>query len=1368
MLYDEYKEKLEKRRRVFVRVWHFRALIILCVLLLLAAVGALLGVKGIIYGLSVPQSVEYGVPYDVSANAMLGEAIVQYRSEGGEWSENKPVAAGKYECRAVGRGAFGIVRESGVCEFEITRAHCIIEIDEDNLVYGEIPRFSAQLRNGDELRINDYTLVFEDGKARISIATDGISAISKSGEDMALSYEFEAHDKEILSVLRSIEVRTATREFTYDGKAHHDNSSEVISPRKLANGDRLEISTPELTETGKIVNSVLVYRIYDSAGADVTGHYSVNFIAGVLKVNRRPITVQTASDEFTYDGQEHSYGLESLSLIEGELVDGQELFCIAPAVFTEAAENGYTDRIAFGIRNRAGETKTDNYEIARSFGEITVNKRQVDIYSPDKESEYSGKAQGYSVGDYSAERAGQAQSGLVEGHELSVVEPFTAIDAGTYINEPVISVTDGAGRDVTANYKFGHVGGNLKISPRRVKFVTDVQTTEYDANPHRCEVFSVAADFPLVIGHVANLVFPAHTEAGVYNDLPTELTIYEGAKDVTSNYAPEWQIADFKITQREISIYTEDGEHVYDGSPYSNAAATAKRVLAGHKFIPTVTNVSQITYIGETQNICDVSWKITDTAGKDVTQNYTLPSGNMNYGYLKVMPRPLSFSTEGFTAEYDGEEHRPDEDGGLRAANLAPGENIEFQILSELPSIRDVGRMENVVHFEYEIYGKDGGKTKDNYALSGNVNYGFMVITPRIITVKTQSVTAVYDALPHFEESYNISEGKLADGQNIELEFGKLTEAGSMQNRPQSYHVYDGAGADVTHNYSINFDCGTINVEKRVVTYDTESDSFTYDGTEHYKSNHTLAEGSYAPVEGHVVSLIYKTFTDAGEYENTPEVRDITDAEGVSVKHNYDVRFNSGTIIIDKRRVTLTMKSVEWMYDGEAHTFYGDGAYDVTDGSFVTGHGSTKLGGWLFEKAGEWPHTPTGDRDVYTKEGASVGKNYELTWKDGKITIEKRPVTVTTLDVEWVYDAQNHITDENALITYPSDGLGHTVLLDMDEFTDAGTYTNTCNKVTILRDSDDVSDNYSITVLNSGKVTIDKRYVCFTTYGATSKISDFNKGIWVYDGQEHFYDVWSTTITDETKGLVKITDRLGETIEHHFVWSDFTKVKDITDTEYAVGYVQNVFKDLLISDENGDNVTENYDLKTNWGELRVKSPVVINVSSVSKPYDGEPLTLTDRDWYIVKKPPDTDAKNIKISLKGQITEPGSLKLSQVYEQSSCTVTGEDVYRVDFTGNENTLEIKRIKLVISTATITAERGDNPLLGNSASVPYWISYGALLPGHVLDNFVVTGVLSTEADRAENTVAEGYTIIDGQGRDMSNYYELTIVLGTLSWAS
>ena len=204
-------------------------------------------------------------------------------------------------------------------------------------------------------------------------------------------------------------------------------------------------------------------------------------------------------------------------------------------------------------------------------------------------------------------------------------------------------------------------------------------------------------------------------------------------------------------------------------------------------------------------------------------------------------------------------------------------------------------------------------------------------------------------------------------------------------------------------------------------------------------------------------------------------------------------------------------------------------------------------------------------------------------------------------------------------------------------------------------------------------------------------------------------------------------------------------VKDITDTEYAVGYVQNVFKDLLTSDENGDNVTENYDLKTNWGELRVKSPVVINVSSVSKPYDGEPLTLTDRDWYIVKKPPDTDAKNIKISLKGQITEPGSLKLSQVYEQSSCTVTGEDVYRVDFTGNENTLEIKRIKLVISTATITAERGDNPLLGNSASVPYWISYGALLPGHVLDNFVVTGVLSTEADRAENTVAEGYTIID-----------------------
>lgn len=1364
MLYGEYKEKLEKRRRVFERVWHFRALIIACMLLLLATVGALLGVKGIVYGLSAPQSVEYGVEYEISAKAVLGKAVVQYRPEGGEWSENKPVAAGRYECRAIGRGAFGAVRESGVCEFEITRAPCVIVIDEDTLEYGEIPRFSAQLRKGDTLIIKDYTLVYEDGKTKISIATDGISAISQSGEDMALSYEFEAQDKEVLSVLRSIVVRTATAEFTYDGRAHSANSAVVTSPRNLAEGDRLEIVTPELTEAGETVNGVQGYKIYNEAGGDVTEHYSVNFTLGTLRVNRRPITVRTASDEFTYDGKEHSYGPESLEVISGGLVEGQELFCIAPAAFTEANESGYTDNIGFGIRERAGGIKTQNYEISHSFGKITINRRIADIYSADKELEYNGKAQGYSAGDYSAERAIGAPRGLIEGHVLSVTEPFAAVDAGTYANEPALSVTDGTGRDVTANYKFGNIGGSLKITPRRVKFFTVLQTAEYDATPHRCEKFYASSDFPLLSGHAAYPVFPAHTEVGVYNDLPSGLTIYEGAKDVTRNYAPEWEIADFGITQREISVFTGSGEHVYDGAPYFNAAATAENVLAGHKFISTVTNFAQITNIGEKQNICEVSWQITDSDGNDVTGNYTLPAGNITYGNLKVTPRPLSLFTEGFTEVYDGKEHKPAE-GGLRAENLAPGERIEFEILSESPSIRDVGSRQNVVYFDYEIYGKDGGKTKDNYVVDGSVNYGLMVITPRPITVKTKNVTAVYDALPHFDESREITTGDIADGQQLELEFGSLTEAGSMENRPVSHHIYDGAGSDVTHNYEVTFDCGTITVEKRVVTYDTESGKFTYDGAAHYRTNHTLAAGSCAPVEGHKVSLVYKTFTDAGEYENTPEVNDITDEKGVSVKNNYDVRFNSGSIVIDKRRVTLTMKSAGWMYDGEAHTFIGDGAYDVTDGSFVNGHGVTGLGGWQFEKAGEWPHTPTGDRDVYTREGASVGGNYELTWVDGKITIEKKPVQITTLDVQWVYDSQNHITDESVRITYTGGSLGHTVLFSLERFTEAGTYTNTCNGVTILRGSDDVSENYEITVLNSGKVTIDKRYVRFTTYGATSDF--FNDTVWVYDGQEHSYGHSSYTITDKDRGLIpKITEANGEITEHHFIWSDIAKVKDITDTELAVGYADNVFNDLKIVDQNNNDVTKNYDLVFNWGKLRVKSPIVINVSSVSKPYDGEPLELTDYDWYIAKKPPDTKAENIKVSLKGQITEPGSLKLSQVQAQSSYTVTGESVYRVDFAGNENTLEITRRKLVITTATITAERGDNPVLGSSASVPYWISYGTLLSGHSLSNFVVTGVLQPEYDQAANTLAEGYTVIDGKGEDVGRYYEIIVVLGTLNW--
>lgn len=1365
MLYSSYRQKLEKRMQTFERLWKMRALIIAGALFVLAAVAALMGVKGIVFGEVYPESAEYGVPIRASASAVMGEARFEYRVEGGEWTFETPRLAGSYECRPVAYTVVGTRREGEIKKFEITPAECEITLAESTLVYGEQPRFTAQTKYGDELIVNAYSAEREGDKIKVRLdpQTEGaVTILTEDGKDATSSYKLTAVGGELSEISRKVTLKMADAEFVYDGKPHSENSYTLDGSSKfgLAEGDRLEVTAPVFTDVKDSgYNYAAAYTVYNSQNEDVTSRYSLSFLSGRVTVKSRALTVTTPSDEFTYDGRYHSYS-DGLSAAEDTpLAEGHVFKIKNYARYISAGDGENLNWIEYDIVDGTGASVIQNYSVTNNFGTVKINKRQVKLSSPEKSFVYDGTLHTLASSDYfSSVVEGNENSGFAAGDNLRLLSLVYAVDAGEYKNDPDYIIVNAAGNDVTQNYEIEEEFADLIITPRDIAFTFAAEEFTYDGRRHAPQTCVVAEGYSLVSGDAPSAVFEGATEAGDYVQTPQNINIYQGLLDVTKNYnITGGSSAAFKINPLKIFAATGDGNWVYDGKPHSEERVNFSNLAAGHtassvaKGAPIITNCAS-----NVSNEFEFSWEIYDGAGVRRTENYVLSKESITWGSLNITPRPLFLSTKSLTADYDGKPHSAGDPAG---SNLADGEDITFANTSPAPARTEAGSTKNEFGFTYKITAADGRETTSNYLTSGSVTYGEITIIPRYVAIRTGSNEFTYDGDPHSETSFEIVRGSFAEGQNIIFTYPSFIEAGYSYNEPVSYEIKDTAGNVVDPlNYNLAVAGGSVTINRRPLVYNTASESCTYDGLVHSAKSFVEDKSSMGLVKGHVFTPEYGEWTDAGEHKNalTYTITD-PDSFGKDVSANYKVTINEGVVSIAKREVTLITHSGSWVYDAQPHSAAG---YDVRDGEFVFDH-SVKYAvypsGTIPEK---YKNQPSGNLGVFTPDDAEVTNNYKITWEYGELEITKRPITVETLDKEWTYDATCHLGEPDTISVtyYKNDTLGHSVKPVYEKmYTDAGEYDNRCTVRIEDGDGADVTKYYNVVLIyGESKIIINKREVTFTTYGATSGFtsSDGENGEWVYDGKEHAY-------TTHSYG------NLPSKANHGFYWSDTTKAKDITDTDTEIGYIDNVFFNLCIreGDKNGTDRTSNYIIKTTWGKLRVKSPICVYVLTAAKEYDGKPLALTDSDWFITQKPPDVKESEVTVKLAGSITVPGEVTLKTVYANSSYRVTAAGKNRIDFTGNSVSLRITKREIRITTATIAGVNDGSPLLGTNAENAWWLSYGSLVAGHRFENFEVTGVLQPEETESFNTLSD-FRVVDGAGNDVTEYYSIIRNLGILSW--
>lgn len=384
---------------------------------------------------------------------------------------------------------------------------------------------------------------------------------------------------------------------------------------------------------------------------------------------------------------------------------------------------------------------------------------------------------------------------------------------------------------------------------------------------------------------------------------------------------------------------------------------------------------------------------IVDALGEDVTENY-----NITYvpGTAEVVPTPdpepqrdtVTVTVKDRTVTYNGALQTANE---YTVEGLAEGDKIDDSKAKYTGGSTDVtdnakSGIEGLV-----ILDKDGKDVTAEYEKI-DVIEGKLTVNKLAITITASSDKKEYDGKELTCKKAKITSGELVKNHKVEKATfkGSQTEVGKSDNVivDGSVKIIDADKKDVTKNYSITLEKGTLEVTGKAVTDISVTASATkvYDGKALELSAKDIKVSPALP-EGYTVSASFSvnSRTNAGKDTVTLTGIVIKDASGNDVTAKYNIKQEKGTLEVTKRPLTITSSDVSKVYDGKAL---------LAKESKVTTKG--QLEGHSISLKPTGSQTKVGSSDASfevvsiiikdTKE--DVTKNYEVTYNFGKLTVK--------------------------------------------------------------------------------------------------------------------------------------------------------------------------------------------------------------------------------------------------------------------------------------------------------------------------------------------------------------------------------------------
>ena len=551
----------------------------------------------------------------------------------------------------------------------------------------------------------------------------------------------------------------------------------------------------------------------------------------------------------------------------------------------------------------------------------------------------------------------------------------------------------------------------------------------------------------------------------------------------------------------------------------------------------TITGItaSNKTYDGSTTATVNGTGAIIDglIPGDDLTLTYTGAFDNANVGTGKVVTVNAYISGGASAGNYQVAGcNSPTADIAPKALTVTA--NPKTITYGDAPANAGVTYSGFVTDEDENTAGVLSGTLAYAYTYAQYGDVGSYTITPSGLTSNNYAITFESGTLTVQQKALTITakDQAITYGTTIATGTGQVTAEGLVTGDVLTTVTLTPSASDYTTNgtitpsdattqkgignYSVTYTDGALTIGKAVLTVTAKDKTITYgdapanDGVTYSGFVTGEDENTAGVLSGTLAyAYTYAQYGDVGSYTITPS--------GLT-SNNYAITFESGTLTVQQKALTITAKDQAITYG----TTIATGTGQVTAEGLVTGDVLTTV--TLTPSASDYTTNGTiTPSDATTQKG--IG-NYSVTYTDGALTIGKAVLTVTAKDKTITYGdapANDGVTysgfvtgeDENTVGV-----LGGTLAYTYSyaQYGDVGNaYTITPSGLT--------SSNYAIT-FTPGTLTVEPKEVGLEWSTTTT---------FEYDGEEHAPTATATDLINGDEVGVTVTGAQTDACEEGYV-----------------------------------------------------------------------------------------------------------------------------------------------------------------------------------------------------------------------------------------
>ena len=638
---------------------------------------------------------------------------------------------------------------------------------------------------------------------------------------------------------------------------------------------------------------------YELKQGKIPNNYNIQCIPGTLTItpvmDEVLVKIKGNTANVTYDGTPHEVEGYVASSISNPLYTANDFTYngVAKAEGTDAAT--YPMNLAeTRFENTNTNFKNVRFEVVTD-GSLTISKRNVTLTSADLTKVYDGTA--LTNGNTPVKEEFGTEKAFPDGEGLDYT--FTGSQTVVGSSDNKFTYKPNTNTKLT-NYEITKTEGTLEVTPVTDKVTVTIKggksSVTYNGEDHTVTGYKVA-DISNPLYKEANFTFSGKAEANGKNAGIYKMGLKAADFANTSNNFTnvEFVVADgqLEITKRPVTLTSATLIKDYDGTPLTNGDTPVTETFGTEKAFPdgegvTYTFKGSQTNAGSSKNMFTYAWN--EGTNKD---NYTIYQIEGDLVVTPIDGIKVTITGRKDTQTYDGKPHKV-EGYDVKPDNpLFTEKDIEFNGEAEA-----TGTDVRIDPYQMGLKPEQFTNTSNNFT---NVEFvvedGQIVITPRPVTLTSETASKTYDGTPLTRPNVTVSTGEnegFVEGEVTEIKAtGSVTNAGSVANTitftPNKETFKNG-------NYAITKTEGTLTIAKRSVLITSQSATKTYDGSALTRPAVTITGDGFVPGELAKAEAT-GSITNVGSTPNTIQYT----TTGAFNAANYSIALSVGTLTVTEK-----------------------------------------------------------------------------------------------------------------------------------------------------------------------------------------------------------------------------------------------------------------------------------------------------------------------------------------------------------------------------------------------------------------------------------------------------------------------------------